>query len=141
MDTSDETSSSLLSELAKARIPSQNHAFIRQITEGVGICAYRAVDVAEPYVAATRRDGLRDLRIYSGYTIGFATEEEAIRVGTGAEVIRPSYKTTGVWLVSHPLHGDLGRRSGTTRKPQREAVMCPKCFQELPGTRICDNCD
>lgn len=68
---------SLLSALRKARITSDNHAFIRRITDTVGISEYRAVEASEPYVIATRRDGLRDLRIYWGYTTGFPTQEEA----------------------------------------------------------------
>ncbi|MGB0971995.1 MAG: endonuclease/exonuclease/phosphatase family protein [Mycobacterium sp.] len=141
MNMTDDTPDSLISALRKSRIPSENHAFIRRITETVGISQYRAVEAAEPYVAAVRRDGLRELRIYSGYTTGFTTADEATRVGVGAEVIRPSSKLKGVWLVSHPKHGDLGRRDGRTRNRPREAAICPTCFQELPRTRTCDNCD
>lgn len=136
-----ETADSLLSALGKARIPSENHAFIKRMTDAVGISQYRAVGAAEPYVAATRRDSRHELRIYSGYTIGFTTEDEARRVGAGAEVIRPSYKIKGVWLVSHPKHGHLGRRDMGSSKSAREAAICPTCFQELPRTLICSNCD
>ena len=106
----DAANDSLTSALSKARIPTANHAFIRKLTDAVGIAGYRVVEAPETYISATRRDGLRDLRIHSGYTIGFTTEEEARRVGAGADTIRKSYKLKSTWLVSHPQHGDLGVR-------------------------------
>ena len=71
---------SLTSALSKARIRAANHAFIRTLTDAVGIIGYRVVEASETYIAATRRDAGRELRIYSGYTIGFATEEVSVPV-------------------------------------------------------------
>ncbi|MCB1290811.1 MAG: hypothetical protein H6521_09330 [Mycolicibacterium sp.] len=140
--TVDTANDSLTSALAKARIPSANHAFIRKLTDAVGIAGYRVVEASETYVAATRCDGLRDLRIHSGYTIGFTTEEEARRVGAGADTIRKSYKLTSTWLVSHPQHGDLGLRGKSSPSARREAAMCPKgCGYPLSLTGVCDHCD
>lgn len=133
---------SLTAALSKARIPSANHAFIRQLTDAVGIAGYRVVEASQPYIAATRRDGLRELRIHSGYTIGFTTEEEARRVGIGADAIRKSYKLKSTWLVSHPQHGDLGQRGKSARPSRHEPVMCPKgCGYPLSLTNTCDYCD
>jgi hypothetical protein len=132
----------MASALSKARIPSANHAFIRKLTDAVGIAGYRVVEASEMYIAAERRDGLRELRIHSGYTIGFTTEEEARRVGAGADTIRKSYKLKSTWLVSHPQHGDLGQRGKNAPPSRREAAMCPKgCGIPLPLTGVCDQCD
>ena len=139
MDTAND---SLTSALSKARIPSANHAFIRKLTDAVGIAGYRVVEASEMYIAAKRRDGLRELRIHSGYTIGFTTEDEARRVGAGADTIRQSYKLKSTWLVSHPQHGDLGQRGKNAPPSRREAAMCPKgCGYPLPLTGVCDQCD
>ena len=139
MDTAND---SLTSALSKARIPSANHAFIRKLTDAVGIAGYRVVEASEMYVAAKRRDGLRELRIHSGYTIGFTTEEEARRFGAGADTIRKSYKLKSTWLVSHPQHGDLGLRDKNSPPVRREAAMCPKgCGYPLALTGVCDHCD
>lgn len=101
---------SLTSALSKTRILPGNHAFIRRLTGAVGIADYRVVEASETYVAAIRRDGLRELRIHSGHTIGFTTGAEARRVGAGADTIRQSYKLKSTWLVSHPQQRDLGLR-------------------------------
>ena len=141
MSEMNEHSDSLTSALSKARFPAENHGFIRQFTESLGITRFHFKDASERYIAAVRRDGLPDLRIFSGYTIGFASEEEARRVGAGADTIRESFKADGRWLVSHPVHGDLDRRSGGPGKKRRDPRLCPNgCGEELPLTGICDNC-
>jgi hypothetical protein len=138
----DTANDSLTSALSKARIPSANHAFIRKLTDAVGIAGYSVVEASQAYIAATRRDGLRELRIHSGYTIGFTTEEEARRVGAGADTIRRSYKLKSTWLVSHPQHGDLGQRGKSALASRREAAMCSKgCGYPLSLTGVCDHCD
>jgi len=138
----DTANDSLTSALSKARIPSANHAFIRRPTGAVGIAGYRVIAASETYVAATRRDGLRELRIHSGYTIGFTTEDEARRVGAGADTIRRSYKLKSTWLVSHPQHGELGLRGKSSLPVRREAAVCPKgCGYALSLTGVCDHCD
>ena len=79
--TAADESDSLISALNRARIPLANHDFIRQIVDGVGIDSYRAnVDTSKPHVIATRSDGGRDLGIYYGYTVGFPSEEEIVRI-------------------------------------------------------------
>ena len=70
----------------------------------VTIASYRAiVNPNKPYVIASRRDGLRDLHIYYGYTTGFTSEEEIARLfgaGAGSDVNSPK----GTWWVEHPVN-------------------------------------
>lgn len=141
MGTEDE---SLTSALAKAKFPLANHEFIRRLTEAVGISSFRFVPASERYIAATRRDGRGELRIYSGYTIRLLDEEEARRVGIGADTIRESFVSGGGWLVSHPVHGDLDRRpaAGGAGGAQRVGGRCPQgCGYELSVTGRCPACD
>lgn len=95
-------SDSLISALNKARIPLGNHAFIRQIVNGVGIDSYRAkADTSKPHVIATRSDGGRELRTYFGYTVGFPSEEEIVQIlgsGVSREPQNPR-EVRGGWLT------------------------------------------
>ncbi|AYE99306.1 hypothetical protein C0J29_30510 (plasmid) [Mycobacterium paragordonae] len=141
MNVTDEPSDSLLSALTKAKITSENHPFIRRLTDAVGISGYRAVERSDkPYVIATRRDGLRDLHIYWGYTTGFTTKEEAVRVAGGVGTVGSSSSPKGTWYVTHPVNKVYSgaERSRTVR---REAGLCPSCRQQLPVTGVCDNCE
>lgn len=75
----------LISALSEARIPVENHEFIREITDAVGVNSYRVVDQAgKPNVVAKRHDGTCDLHIYYGATNGFASEDETVRVAPHA---------------------------------------------------------
>ena len=102
--SADQPSDSLVEALNKARIPSDNHAFIRRITTGLGITDFRTVERADkPYVVAKRDDG-RDLHIYYGYTVGFTSEGELVDVlGSGAQP-KPSSSPKGTWWVEHPVN-------------------------------------
>ena len=138
MDTAND---SLTSALSKARIPSANHAFIRKLTDAVGIVGYRVVEASRAYIAATRRDGTAELRIYSGCTTGF-TEDEARRFGVGSDMVRPATAQGGTWLVGHPVHGDLSLRgpNSSTNKPEPE--RCTRCgIYELSLSGVCQGCD
>lgn len=133
-------SDSLLSALTKAQITSENHQFIRRLTETVGIASYRVVGGDKPYIAATRRDGLRDLHIYWGYTAGFPSENDARRASSGAGDVAPSSTVKSTWYVTHPVNRvhSVGER---TKRIQREAGLCGSCSEQLPLTGVCDNCD
>lgn len=135
MDTTDD---SFTSAWSKAQFPPENRSFVEGFTAEVGISGYRFVPGSDRYIAATRRDGAAELRIHSGYTTGF-TEAEARRFGAGADMVRPSTRQGGDWLVSHPRHGDLSLRgSNDTVKPPR----CPRCgIYELAVTGVCPGCD
>lgn len=139
MKTTEESHDSLISALNKARIPLANHGYIQHITNAIGISGCLAVDASSRYVRADRRDGSGELRIYSGYTVGF-TEEEAARIGVGADTVRQSSKNK-TWFISHPEHGDLDERGKSARKVTREAAICSGCGQQQSLTGVCDNCD
>ena len=134
-----ETGESLIGALSKARIPAANHVFIGQLCAAIGIGSYRVVDRSDkPYVVAARRDGLRDLHIYYGYTTGFATENEIVRaVGAGAE--RGPSPTKGTWYVVHPVNQVRagGQRGHDVR---REGGRCA-CGMQLSVTGVCGSCD
>lgn len=139
MSTADEPSDSLLAALAKAKIPSDNHEFIRQIMSAIGIAEYRTVEkVDTPYVIARRRNGLPDLRIYYGYTNGFTSEHEIVRIA-GSGVGRSPSSRKGTWYVEHPTNRVRpgGDRSHDVR---REAGFCG-CGMQLSLTGVCDFCD
>jgi hypothetical protein len=137
--TAEQPPDSLLAAMAKARIPADNHQFIRRVTAAIGIAEYRAVvSPDKPYIVAKRRDGLPDLHIYHGYTTGFITEQEIAGVADrGAGRGRSSRK--GTWYVEH-LESRVrlgGKRSGDVR---REGRFCT-CGMQLSLTGVCVNCD
>lgn len=139
MDISEQTSDSLIAALSEARIPAENHAFIREIANAVDTVRYRVVhNVGKSYIVATRRDGGRDLHIESGATNGFDSEDEAIRIAPNAVGWGPSSRK-GTWYVLHPVNKArvTGERS---RDVQRKATFCA-CGMEMSLTGVCGNCD
>ena len=139
MSTSDQTSDSLIVALSEARIPGANHEFIRRITAAVGIAGYRVVhNVGKSYVVATRRDGGRDLHIEYGYTNGFISEDETIRVAPDAVGRGPSSRKD-TWYVAHPVN-QVRDGSERSRDVRRQARLC-SCGMELSLTGVCGSCD
>ncbi len=140
MTTADQPSDdALLAAMAKARIPAENHDFIRRVTAAIGITEYRVVETSNnPYVKAKRRDGLRDLHIAHGYTNGFASEEEVIRTA-GSETGRAPSTRKGAWYVEHPI---TQVRPGVVRLKdvRREGGFCD-CGMQKSLTGVCSNCD
>jgi len=139
MTTSNQPSDSFLEAMKEARIPAENHEFIRRITTAIGIAEYRAVEnSSKSYVIARRRDGLPDLHIAYGYTNGFVSEEEIIHT-TGSATGRAPSSRKGTWYVEHPTTRVRpgGERSRDTR---REAGFCG-CGMQLSLTGVCANCD
>ncbi len=139
MTTHGEAGESLIAALSKARIPVENHEFIKRLCGAIGIVDYRVVDKSDkPYVVATRRGGLRDLHIYYGYTTGFTTEDEIVcAVGEGAE--RGTNLSKGTWYVVHPVNQVRagGQRGHDVR---REGGRCA-CGMQLSVTGVCGSCD
>lgn len=134
----DTSSDSLVAALTKTRIPVSNHDFIRRFTAAVGIDSFRAVERADrPYVIAKRRNNLPDLHIYYGYTTGFTSEDEIVRVA-GADAGRAPSSRTGTWYVKHPTNQvrPSGRRVRHTRQ---EAGFCA-CGMQLSLTGACGTC-
>ena len=136
--SADQPSDSLVEALNKARIPSDNHAFIRRITTGLGITDFRTVERADkPYVVAKSDDG-RDLHIYYGYTVGFTSEGELVDVlGSGAQP-KPSSSPKGTWWVEHPVN-KVYDGSERSRDRRREAGFC-QCGIQLSLTGECGHC-
>jgi hypothetical protein len=137
--TAEQPPESLLAAMAKARIPAENHAFIRRVTAAIGIAEYRAVVSSDKsYVVATRRDGQPDLHIHHGYTTGFITEQEVNGVADREAERGPSSRT-GTWYVTHPKNRVRpgGKRSGDVR---REGGFC-SCGMQRSLTGVCVNCD
>lgn len=76
--------------MTKARIPAENHEFIRRITTAVGIGDYHAkVRPETPYVIGKRRDGRPDLHIYYGYI-----DEQFVQVNDGFAKMRAKFDIT-----------------------------------------------
>ncbi|OBY29616.1 hypothetical protein [Mycolicibacter kumamotonensis] len=139
MYTADQHSDSLLAALAKAKIPSDNHEFIRKFTTAIGIAGYRTVEEADkPYVIASRRDGRPDLHIYYGYTNGFTSEDEIVRIA-GSGVGRSPSSRKGTWYVEHPTNR-VRAGSERSRDVRREAGFCA-CGMQLSLTGACASCD
>jgi hypothetical protein len=137
--TAEQPPDSLLAAMAKARIPADDHQFIRRVTAAIGIAEYRAVlGPDKPYIVAKRRDGLPDLHIYHGYTTGFITEQEIAGVADRGAGRGPSSRK-GTWYVEHPDSRVRlgGKRSGDVR---REGRFCT-CGMQLSLTGVCVNCD
>jgi hypothetical protein len=139
MSTPDPASDSLIAALTKVRIPAGNHEFVRQFATAVGISSFTAIATADkPYVRASRHDGLPDLHIFYGYTTGFMSEKEIVRVaGRNAERAPSSRK--GTWYVVHPINQvrPAGIRPHNIR---REAGHC-ECGMQLSLTGVCGSCD
>lgn len=141
-DIEEAETQSLLAALTAARIISDNFAFIRDMTEAVGISGYQVVHLSDrSYVEATRRDGLPPLHIYWGFTTGFTTQYEAAEIGGGGSVTGPSSRPKGTWYLTHPINNV--RPSGqSAQRLKRATPVCRKgCGEELPLTGVCSNCD
>jgi hypothetical protein len=140
MNTTNETPDSFTSAWSGAKFPPENRAFVEMFTAEIGISRYELVDASKRYIAASRRDGTAELRIYSGCTTGF-TEEEARRFGVGSDEVRLT--TQGVtWLVGHPVHGGLSLRGPNSSTNKPEPVRCSQCgIYELSLSGVCHGCD
>ncbi len=129
-----------LTAWSKADFPGENLAFIKSFCAEIGIASYEFVPDAYRYIRATRRDGTGELRIHWGCTTGF-TEDEARRIGAGADEVRPSTTQGRSWLVSHPEHRDVFLRGTNTSPNKRAAGRCDACgIYELSVTGVCPGC-
>lgn len=138
--SSDSHTEALLEALTRARITTDNHTFIRQLTDAVGITGYRTVDRhAKPYIIATRRNGSRDLHIHYGYTAGFGSEAEIVELLGDAVGRGPSSSMKGTWYVEHPSNR-IQRGNSRRGDVRRAAQLCP-CGLELSLTGVCASCD
>ena len=134
--SNDDRSDSLTSAMMKVGIPSANHRFISRFTAAIGITAFYAVDASTPYVRAVRRDGAPDLRIYWGYTTGFVSEAEILRVAGGGI----GHSKKGVPYVTHPTNQVRPPGGERSKDVRRNATRC-ECGMELSLTGVCASCD
>lgn len=136
----DTTEDSFISAWSKANFPDQNRAFVKQFCTEIGIASFEFVPADYRYIKAIRRDGTGELRIHWGCSTGF-TEEEAQRIGAGADEVRPATTQGRSWLVSHPEHKDVFLRGGNATTHKVEAKRCPECnIYELSVTGVCPGC-
>lgn len=136
--TDEPSADSLLAALSKAKIPAENHQFIRELTAAVGIAEYMPVSQAQSYVIARRRDGGPDLHIYYGYTTGFTSEDEVIQLA-GPGHGRGASSRKGTWFVEHPI-SKVQPRAARSTDVRRESGFCA-CGMQLSLTGICSSCD
>ena len=121
--TAEQPPDSLLAAMAKARIPADNHQFIRRVTAAIGIAEYRAiVSPDKPYIVAKRRDGLPDLHIYHGYTTGFITEQEIAGVAGQGRRARTQF-AKGNLVCRAPGESGAPRRQAFRRCSARGKVL------------------
>ena len=134
--TTDGQRESLTSALTRAGIPAENYAFIRAMVDAAGLTQFSPIDASEPYVLATGGEVFPDLRIFWGYTTGFASQEQASSVSGVAGEQPLSGK--GAWFVAHPTN--RVRRESQRSNHRPKAALCPTCSIELPLTGVCDDC-
>ncbi|QAY72581.1 hypothetical protein ET445_03690 [Agromyces protaetiae] len=82
--------------------PDDNLPLLRRVTNSIAIDHY----VKRPgrnYVEAVRKDGGKPLKIYYGYTTGFASEQDVL--DSAGDVHRwPTSKTGRSWGITHPVN-------------------------------------
>ena len=133
--SADQPSDSLVEALGKARIPLDNHAFIRRITTGLGIIEFQTVERADkPYVVAKRDDG-RDLHIYYGYTVGFPSEDEIVSVlGSGSRTEAQQHAEEHLVGWSTRSTGCTTAASALVTGAARPASASAECNGHLRGS-------
>jgi hypothetical protein len=117
------------------RIPLENQAIIRELTQAIGIEAFYDRGT---YVKAVRSGPGKPLNIAYGWTNGFDSEEEVIQaVGDVDRWV--SGRAIGMWGLWHPVHG--GPSGGGAKSSRPDPGVCPTCTMELPSSGRCDYCD
>lgn len=117
-------------------LPPENQKFLQRLLGPIEITGYYATS---SYIKAIRADGGRSLQIHYGWTSGFADRDEILSVVPDAEPWG-SGRGTGLWGVTHPIHGHPSSGGGHSRNEQRDYGTCPTCFMELSATGAC-SCD
>lgn len=127
---------SLEEALRRRRIPLENHALIRRFVEGLDISEFHGTSA---YIRAVRRAGGPDIRIASGWSNGFISQDEILGVA-GDVSSWPSGRGKGdLWGLSHPRNG--GDRSGSGgASAKRDYGTCPECTMTIHANRTC-GCD
>lgn len=120
--------------LQAARIPFTNQVFLEPLLDwdDIAYCELRS-----GYIKVNRKSGKQPLRIHSGYTVGFSSEEEITQLFGDAE----RWPNKGNWGLTHP-ENQL-REGNETRKSRnaRDQKVCPTCFMVLSLSGVCNTCD
>lgn len=108
--------------LASAGIPVENRKLIESFAAALGARRY---ELTTGYVKAERDDGGPVLRIASGWSNGFVSQQEAMRFVSESDTW-PSPDRPGLWGITHPVNGG-GRRPDRASRPEPEPDVCPDC--------------
>lgn len=83
-------------------LPDDNLPLLRRVTDAIAIERYESRP-GRNYMEAIRKDGAKPLKIYYGYTTGFASEQEILN--SAGDVHRwPTSKTRRAWAITHPVN-------------------------------------
>ncbi|MFE6995635.1 hypothetical protein ACFVAE_06730 [Microbacterium sp. NPDC057659] len=132
----------LAEALRAQRIPEENHAFIAQIVDAVGISSF--IDRGR-YIEAIRRGPGAALHIGRTYTNGF-TEDEIVVVGSAAQRLQPSEGRPPYFYVMHPSEfvQAAPAKPKRTTTPRTSAPAAPKAPKVTPKEErdygVCDVC-
>ncbi|WP_405218598.1 hypothetical protein [Agrococcus sp. Ld7] len=117
------------------RTHEDNQAFIRRFVEKTD--THSLVRFSNHF-RVERLSGGVALRVHSGSTIGFRSEQELLDLVGDVDRFE-SRHLPGTWGVRHPQHGPW--RGPTIRNGNRlDGGVCPNCGNRLPVSRRCDFC-
>lgn len=124
---------SLDQALMLRRIPLENHALIRRAVAHLGIVEFYGTSA---YIRGVRPSGGPDIRIASGWSNGFVSEDEVLSA-LGDVERWPSGRAPGnLWGITHPKHG-AGRSGGPQFGSKRDYGTCPECTMAFHANGTC----
>ncbi|WP_309064650.1 hypothetical protein [Microbacterium sp.] len=134
---------SLADALRAHRVPEENHAFIAEILDAVGVTTL--IDRGR-YIEALRRGEGAPLHIGRTYTNGFAEGEQVV-LRSGPLRLQPSEGRPPYWYATHPSEfldaAPVGKRTAvrkpaTPRATAERPPRAPKSVERDYG--VCDVC-
>lgn len=123
------------------RFPTENLAFAQRVMDEAEIDHYEAPPSQTRYLKAIRKNGGPALRIESGFTSGFTSEQEATTVAKAAGDVQPARSSDGVWSIPHPYNaiGKWYGASGNKADPrQSREGTCAACGYWKAVGSFCD---
>jgi len=120
--------------LTRRRVPLENHAAIAAACGAIGISSLRETS---GYIVASRSAPGPDLRIYSGWTEGFTSADEAQALepnaGVEADGDRP-----GLFYAKHRANRiGQGGAGGVRSSAEADYGTCPICFLRFSASGAC----
>lgn len=136
--TEDATDSRRYASLERAlqlrRIPLENHALIRRFVAALEITEFYGTS---SYIRAVRASGGPDVRIASGWSNGFLSEQEVLSVaGDVGRWLSNARKSDNLWGLDHPKNGG-GRLVSSKADSQRDYGTCPECTMTFRANGTC----